>query len=164
MSTTQRCIRTKKWTVRMLIHFTGLALVTSWLLQENGVPRKAVLKFLEFHMIVAQVFLNKRDVLDRDAHAADAEEENVHLPQPGKRSQVTPVSHVSVCTCSAAHLPEMVLLKSPMHFRGQGCPGKSCVRCMKCNMFLCLKVNLTTLQHFTNTSSIGMGRFIDLHW
>ncbi len=76
--------RTKKWTIRMLMHFTDLALVNSWLLycrdnQENGTPRKAIMKFLEFRVVVAQVFLNKRDILDEDAHVPDAEEDNAHL-------------------------------------------------------------------------------------
>lgn len=135
-------VRTKKWTIRMLMHFTDLALGNSWLLyrqdnQKNGTPRKAIMKFLEFRMVVAQVFLNKCDVLHEDAHVAHAEEENAHHPQPGKRSRITPVPHVSVRTYSAAHLPEMADLKNPMRCRGQGCPGKSRVRCMKCNVFLC---------------------------
>ncbi len=97
------------------------------------------MNFLEFRMVVAQVFLNKWDVLDKDAHVADAEEENAHLPQPGKRSQVTPIPNVSVCTISAAHLSEMVVSKNPMPCRGQGCSGKSCVPCMTCSVFLCLQ-------------------------
>ncbi|XP_063749777.1 piggyBac transposable element-derived protein 3-like [Eleginops maclovinus] len=56
-------VRTKKWTVRMLMHFTDLALANSWILyrkdcQERGTPRKAFMQFLEFRMVVAQVFLS----------------------------------------------------------------------------------------------------------
>ncbi|XP_062849144.1 piggyBac transposable element-derived protein 3 [Trichomycterus rosablanca] len=139
MSYYRMSVRTKKWTIRMLMHFTDLALANSWLLyrrdnQENGTPRRAIKKFLEFRMEVAQVFLNKCDT-----HVAGAEEENAHRPQPSKRSRVTPVPHVSVRTTSAVHLPEMVDLKNPMRCRGQGCSGKSRVRCMTCNVFLCLQ-------------------------
>ncbi|KAM4590851.1 piggyBac transposable element-derived protein 3-like isoform 1-T2 [Odontesthes bonariensis] len=60
-------VRTKKWTLRMLMHFTDLALANSWILyrkdrKESGTPRKATMQFLEFRMVVAQVFLSKCDV------------------------------------------------------------------------------------------------------
>lgn len=137
MSYYRMSVRTKKWTIHMLMHFMDLALANSWLLyrqdnQENGTPRKAIMKFLEFCMDVAQVFLNKHDV-------TDAGEEGAHCPQPGQRSPVTPVPHISVCTTSAAHMPEVVKLKNPMCCRLQGCHGKSRMHCMTCNVFLCLQ-------------------------
>ncbi|KAK7131869.1 hypothetical protein R3I93_018436 [Phoxinus phoxinus] len=143
MSYYRKSVRTKKWTIRMLMHFTDLALVKSWLLhrrdnQENGTSRKSILKFLEFRMVVAQVFLSKCGVLHEDAHVAEEENENKHLPPPGKKSRVTPIPHISVRS-SAAHLPEMMALKNPMRCRAQGCTGKSCVRCMTCNVHLCLQ-------------------------
>lgn len=128
----------------MMMQFTDLALVNSWLLyrqdnQESGSPRNAIMKFLEFRTVVPQVFLNKNCILHEDARAVDAEEENVHPLQPGKRSRVTPVPHVSVRPCSAAHLPEMAVLKNHMRCRAQGCLGESRVRWMTCNVFLCLQ-------------------------
>uniref|UniRef100_A0A3P9NWF0 Si:ch211-255f4.7 n=1 Tax=Poecilia reticulata TaxID=8081 RepID=A0A3P9NWF0_POERE len=104
-------IRTKKWTIRMLMHFTDLALLNSWLLyrqdiQENKNPTKANMKFLEFRMVVAQVFLTKHDILE--AHISSAQGQNAHPPQSRKRT-------------------------------GRGCSGKSRVRCIKCKVFLCLQ-------------------------
>ncbi|XP_013882896.1 piggyBac transposable element-derived protein 3 isoform X2 [Austrofundulus limnaeus] len=133
-------VRSKKWTVCVLMHFTDLALVNSWLLyrrdqQDHGAPPKSIMRFLEFRMAVAQVFLNKRDLL---LHAEPGREEE-RPPQSGRRSRVVPVPHVSIRTCSAAHLPEMADLKNPKRCRGQGCSGKSRVRCTKCNVFLCLQ-------------------------
>ncbi|XP_076601804.1 piggyBac transposable element-derived protein 3 [Chaetodon auriga] len=137
MSYYRMSVRTKKWTIRMLMHFMDLALANSWLLyrrdhQEHGTPRKAIMMFLTFRMDVAQAFLNKCDV-------THAEEESACCPQPGQRSLVTPVPHISVRTTSAAHLPEVADLKNPMRCRQQGCPGKSRVRCLTCNVFLCLQ-------------------------
>ncbi|KAJ8277155.1 hypothetical protein GJAV_G00072040 [Gymnothorax javanicus] len=45
--------RTKKWTMRMLMHFTDLALANSWLLYRKdlticGAPKKSIMQFLEF--------------------------------------------------------------------------------------------------------------------
>lgn len=135
-------VRTKKWTIRMLMDFTNLALLNSWLLyrqdiQENKNPSKANMKFLEFRMVVAQVFLTKHDILE--AHVSYAEGQNAHPPQSRKRTRVIPVPHVSVRTCSATHLPEVMDLKNSMRCRSQGCSGKSRVRCIKCKVFLCLQ-------------------------
>ena len=150
----QVSVWTRKWTIRMLMHFMDLVLVNSWLLyrrdnQENGTPRKAIMKFLEFRMVVSQVFLSKCDVLHKDACVAEVENEYGHLPPPGKKSQVTPIPHVSVRS-SAAHLPEMVVLQNPMHYREQGCTGKSCVRCMTCFVHLCLQSERSCFAAFHN--------------
>lgn len=131
MSDRMMTVRTKKWTIHMLMHFMDLALANSWLLyrrdnQENGTPRKSIMKFLEFRMVVAQVFLSKCDVLHAGAHVTEEEIENGHLPPPGKKSRVTPIPHISVRF-------------SPMRCRAQGCTGKSRVRCMTCNVHLCLQ-------------------------
>ncbi|XP_044040956.1 piggyBac transposable element-derived protein 4-like [Siniperca chuatsi] len=107
MSYYRMSVRTKKWTIRMLMHFMDLALANSWLLyrrdnQENGTPRKSIMKFLEFRMVVAQVFLSKCDVLHEGAHVTEEENENGHLPPPGKNlGRSNP--HISVRS-SAAHL------------------------------------------------------------
>ncbi|KAG7494019.1 hypothetical protein JOB18_021211 [Solea senegalensis] len=137
MSYYRMSVRTKKWTIRMLMHFMDLALANSWLLyrrdnQENGTPRKGIMKFLEYRMDVAQVFLNKCKV-------TDAEEERAHRPEPGPRFRVTPIPNISVRTASAGHLPEVANLKNPMRCRLQGCTGKSRVHCLTCNVFLCLQ-------------------------
>lgn len=77
----------------MLMHFTDLALVNSWHLYcrdnyENGTPSKAIMKFLEFQMIVAEVFLKKSDVLHEDVHIAEAENEKMRQKwRPSTTSQ-----------------------------------------------------------------------------
>lgn len=53
MSYYRMSVQTKKWTIRMLMHFIDLALVNSWLLyrrdhQEHGTPRKAIMTFMLF--------------------------------------------------------------------------------------------------------------------
>lgn len=131
--------QTKKWTVRMLMHFTDLALANSWLLycqdnRERGTPNKDVMQFLEFRMAVAQGFLTKRDTDVEHVH-----EEAAHASQEGHKRHVTPVPPVSVRTTCAVHIPEMVNLKNPMRCREKGCSGKSRVRCMKCDVYLCLQ-------------------------
>nr|XP_020454066.1 piggyBac transposable element-derived protein 3-like isoform X1 [Monopterus albus] len=139
MSYYRMSVRTKKWTIRMLMHFLDLALANSWLLyrQDNtlcGTPKRDMMQFLQFRMTVAQAYLSKCGTA-----VEDAQEENAHPLQQGSRHQITPVPHVSIRTTSTKHLPEMVNLKNPMRCRQTGCSGKSRVRCMTCNMFLCLQ-------------------------
>ena len=127
----------------MLMHFTDLALVNSWVLyrrdnQENGTPKKAIMTFLEFRMVVAQVFLSKCDVLREGALIAEEDVENGDLQPPARKSRVVPIPHISVRS-NTAHLPEMVALKNPMRCRAQSCTGKSRVRCTTCNVYLCLQ-------------------------
>lgn len=143
MSYYRMSVRTKKWTIRMLMHVMGLVLANSWLLyrrdhQEHGTPRKAI---MTFRMDVAQVFPNKCDV-------THAEEESACCPQPGQRFLVTPVPHISARTTSAAHLPEVVDLKKPMRCKQQGCTGKSCLHCTTCNVFLCLQSSRNCYEAF----------------
>ncbi|CAJ1084155.1 piggyBac transposable element-derived protein 3-like [Xyrichtys novacula] len=57
---------TKKWTLRMLMHSTDLALANSWLLYHkdltvNGTPKKNIMQLLEFCMEVAMTFLAQHD-------------------------------------------------------------------------------------------------------
>lgn len=154
----RKSVRTNKWTIHMLMHFTDVALVNSWLLyhrdnHENGTPRKAIMKFLEFQMIVAQVFLKKCDVLHEDAFVADAENENGHLPPPAKRSRVTPVPHFSV-RFSTSHLPEMVALKKTHALQSARLLWEIC-RCMTCTVCLCLQSERNCFAAFHSCRQAG---------
>ena len=53
MSYYRMSVRTKKWTLRMLMHFTDLALANSWLLYRKdltvcGTPKKSIMQFACF--------------------------------------------------------------------------------------------------------------------
>ncbi len=139
MSYYRMSVRTKKWTMRMIMHFTDLGLANSWLLYRQddikiGTPIKNMTQFLEFRMTVAQTYLSK---LGSDCQHALKDHTNLNkAPQQGSR---TPVPHISVRTTSARHLPEMENLRNPMRYRKKGCSGKSRVRCVTCDVFLCLQ-------------------------
>uniref|UniRef100_A0A3Q3G5T7 Si:ch211-255f4.7 n=1 Tax=Labrus bergylta TaxID=56723 RepID=A0A3Q3G5T7_9LABR len=114
-------LRTQKWTIQILMHLTDLALANSWLLYcadhtEQGTQREDLMQYIDFRVAVALAFLAK-----------------------GETPQVTPVPHVSAGTTSVTHLPEMVTLKNAAWCRATGCTEKSCVRCVTCDAFLCLK-------------------------
>ncbi|XP_051554575.1 piggyBac transposable element-derived protein 4 isoform X1 [Myxocyprinus asiaticus] len=127
--------RTKRWTIRMLMHFTDLALVNSWLLYQQDNLENGTMEFLEFRTIVAQTYLAMADSL---GVRCSYEEEGFNA-HPAKRCRFTAVPHISVRTTSARHLPEMVDLKNAMRCRRKHCNRKSRVRCVECNVFLCLR-------------------------
>ncbi|KAM3608708.1 uncharacterized protein V6R79_003454 [Siganus canaliculatus] len=122
--------RTKKWTLRMLMHFTDLALANSWVLYckdlpLNGTPKKNMMQFLQFRMKVAMTFL--------------AQSDNDNSDFSERPVQAAP--HISVRRKANAHLPEVVPSKNASRCRAKGCSGKSRVQCVTCKMFLCLQAD-----------------------
>ncbi|KAG1934670.1 piggyBac transposable element-derived protein 3 [Pimephales promelas] len=133
--------RTKKWTMRMVMHFTDLALANSWLLyrKDHAIcagPKTRPIQFLQFRMEVAMTLLAQHHSADADLSAQSEEEE--HSNQGVKR-HVTELPHVSVRRRANAHLPEIISLKNAMRCRQLGCTGRTRVRCMTCKVFLCLQ-------------------------
>lgn len=132
--------RTKKWTMRMVMHFTDLALANSWLLyrKDHAIcagPKTKPIQFLEFRTEVAKILLAQHHGADADL-SEQLEEEDA---QRGVKRQVTEVPHVSVRRRANAHLPEMMGLKNAMRCRQPGCTGRTRVRCVTCKVFLCLQ-------------------------
>ncbi|CAM4635621.1 unnamed protein product [Leuciscus chuanchicus] len=72
-------VRTKKWTLRMLMHFTDVALANSWLLYRQdhtvrGTPRKGIMQFLEFRMEVAKTFLAQHNAQEDTTDLSEQED------------------------------------------------------------------------------------------
>ncbi|KAM4593218.1 piggyBac transposable element-derived protein 3 [Odontesthes bonariensis] len=133
--------RTKKWTMRMIMHFTDLALANSWLLYRKdhpicAGPKTRPIQFLEFRMEVAQILLAQHHGADADLSTQSEEEE---YSNRGVKRHTTQLPHVSVRRRANAHLPEMINLKNAMRCRLPGCTGRTRVRCVTCKVFLCLK-------------------------
>ncbi|XP_034079081.1 piggyBac transposable element-derived protein 3-like [Gymnodraco acuticeps] len=135
--------RTKKWTMRMLMHFTDLALANSWLLYRKDLaicaaPKKSIMQFLEFRTEMAMTLLAQHHGQGSDADLSEQSEEEDNSNQ-GKKRFVTAVPHVSVRRRANAHLPEMISLKNAARCRVAGCTGRTRVRCVTCKVFLCLQ-------------------------
>uniref|UniRef100_A0A3B4U452 PiggyBac transposable element-derived protein domain-containing protein n=2 Tax=Seriola dumerili TaxID=41447 RepID=A0A3B4U452_SERDU len=144
--------RTKKWTLRMLMHFTDLALANSWLLYRKdlnlcGTPKKNIMQFLEFRMEVAMTFLSQRDNDNNNSDFSELEDDPDILVQ-GKKSPVKAVPHVSIRRRANAHLPEAVDLKNAARCRAKGCSGKTRVQCGTCKVFLCLQAGRNCYRAF----------------
>ncbi len=75
------CTRTKKWTMRMVMHFTDLALANSWLLyrKDHAIcagPKTRPIQFLQFRMEVATILLAQHHGGDADLSTQSEEEED----------------------------------------------------------------------------------------
>ncbi|KAG7253638.1 hypothetical protein CRUP_032504 [Coryphaenoides rupestris] len=106
MSYYRMSVRTKKWTLRMLMHFTDLALANSWLVYRKdltvcGTPEKSIMQFLEFRMEVAKTFLAQRDNgvpeddadLSRNFAMGGGKPGPLKALVPGVRSSTNPPPH-----------------------------------------------------------------------
>lgn len=125
-------VRTKKWTLRMLRHFTDVALANSWLLYHqdqtvHGTPRKGIMQFLEFRMEVAKTLLAQHN---------DAQEDNTDHSEQEKKHPVKEVPHISFRRRANAHIPEVANLKNAARCIATGCSGRTQVRCVTCKVFL----------------------------
>ncbi|TWW61042.1 hypothetical protein D4764_05G0011320 [Takifugu flavidus] len=142
--------RTKKWTIRMLMHFTDLALANSWLLYRKdlktcGAPRKSIMQFLEFRMDVARTFLAQHHSQEEDADSPGLSDDD---SSESKKHPVLAVPHVSVRRRANAHLPEMLNLKNAARCRAAGCTGRTRVRCVTCKVFLCVQTERNCFLEF----------------
>ncbi|XP_057693808.1 piggyBac transposable element-derived protein 3-like [Corythoichthys intestinalis] len=143
MSYYRMSVRTKKWTLRMLMHFTDLALANSWLLYRkdltlNDTPKKNIMQFLQFRMEVAMTFLAQRD---NDNSDFPEQEDDTQVSVQGKLRPVQEVPHISFRRKGNAHLPEVVHSKNASRCRAKGCSGKTRVQCVTCKVFLCLQAD-----------------------
>lgn len=141
--------RTKKWTVKTILHFVDLALVNSWLLYKEDklrqkTPAKDILQFLEFRIEVAQFYLAVAD----DEFIGDSSAEDSDDGQPPEKRKFTSIPSKAQRTSCARHMPEMDDVKNAMRCRNSGCGGKTKVRCQSCKVYLCLRVERNCFDQF----------------
>ena len=85
---------------------------------------------LHFRTVVAKTFI---------AGHAREDSDNMENQPVKKLCKVVSVPDLSIRKISAKHLPEMMECKHSMGCRRKGCSRKSRVRCMACNVYLCLQ-------------------------
>ena len=141
--------RTRKWTVRTILHAFDLAATNSWIEyrsdhQISGRPDKERLQYFDFKLLLAEEMITQaqgaRGQQDDKVASDDDEmstEDKEYIPAK-KRRRVDPQPNGDVKRCGALHLPKMVEAAHTSRCRREGCNGKTFVKCVKCNMFLCV--------------------------
>ena len=128
--------RTKKWTIRVILHMFDMAVTNAWLQYradklQKGVPLKKVKQLRLFKLDYGKNLIESGKTAAESSD--DSEESDTEpgpsgfIPQPSKRRR----------TSGAGHMPQLHhnLYK---RCRQSGCRSKTNVECSTCKMFLCL--------------------------
>ncbi|KAG5896555.1 hypothetical protein JTB14_010384 [Gonioctena quinquepunctata] len=130
---------TKKWPVKVILHLFDLAIVNSW--QEyrqdhagSGSESKRM-QLLGFRLELGEYLITgtkKRTVQETNVK----EDEN---PQPATtRRQAALLPCDDKRYDGFEHWPSNDQLKDPLSCRNRGCHSHSRIRCIKCNVYLCM--------------------------
>lgn len=139
--------RTKKWTIRTILHFVDLAVVNAWIQYRKDqmtklVARKDILQFLDFKLSVARAYLAAKEC-GSVVHLANEPSESQSASEDQSATRKRPRLSVAVPaspqrTSAGNHLPEMTHVKNAMRCRKSDCTAKSKVRCVTCKIYLCM--------------------------
>ena len=135
------CARTKKWTVRTILHMIDLSLANSWVQERQdrlgeGKTKKELMEFLDFRISISENLLYEEDISDdEDGNGLNQDDVPGGEP-PAKRIALPPEV---ARRHRAAHMPRMVDLRNAARCRNPACKtGKSRVMCTTCKVFLCI--------------------------
>jgi hypothetical protein len=148
--------KTRKWPVRAICHFLDFALANSWLEYrdfelEHGTTKSQVLDLLSFRNEVGMALIKSivgaipvpRLGRPRLSISSNVEDES----QPPKRAKqaIRPVKDVRFDRCD--HMPESVD-DNPQRCKLEGCKSRSRVKCLKCEVYLCLTKDRNCFKDF----------------
>lgn len=130
--------RTKKWTVKSILHLTDLGVANSWIFYRGdrkklGDKSADILKLLDFKISYANFLFEEANT--------QIDGEN-RLPLMVTRSNLSlsgPRTPTSGAKQKTLHLPIVATgLKNAVRCKNPGCKLKTKFYCEKCNLFLCL--------------------------
>lgn len=134
-------IKTKKWTLKTIIHFKDAAVVNSWIqykqdCQANGLPKKTILDLLAFRLQLAEALVNSPDKLPVIINDNSEEEKDEDIGKKANNWR-SPMPAVDKRKDGYNHWPSNDELTTARSCRMQGCKSRTRVRCEKCNVYLC---------------------------
>lgn len=137
-----RCYhKTKKWPIRVFEHFMDCAVVNSWnqyrkdceILKAKKID---ILDLIGFKMRIAEALI--KGISTAESESDDEPFEPVmrkKLPgRPGRVSLPPP----EVAKSKALHLPKAMEIKEAQRCRNPDCTRRTRVKCISCNIFLCV--------------------------
>lgn len=137
-----RCfIKTKKWTLKVLIHFLDLSIVNAWRLYRNDclankLSRKDSMPLLDFRMNVADSLSSIPDRTRRE----DCEDDiSAQVPRRDYKIYRPTIAPSEAKRYDGyEHYPISDDIKAPRSCRLEECGSRSKIRCGKCDVYLCL--------------------------
>lgn len=141
--------KTRKWTVKVIIHMFDLAIVNSWFeyradCKANNRKSKDIMDLLAFRLSISDHLLNgpPRKRPREDLEFAD-------MPTSSKY-RVKSLPTVDRQYDGFNHWPVFDTLKQPRCCRAPGCTSRSRCRCSKCDIYLCLNKDRNCFFDFHN--------------
>lgn len=132
-------IKTKKWTLKVLIHFLDLSAVNAWRLYKNDcsankIPRKDTMPLLDFRLNLADSLSCVPDRLRPDDY-----EQNAQVPRRDYKIYRPAIAPSQAKRYDGyEHYPVSDDIKAPRSCRMENCSSRSKIRCEKCDAYLCL--------------------------
>lgn len=132
--------KTRKWTLKLVLHLLDLSVVNSWLIyredcRANNYPKKKIMDLLKFRMAVAEA-------LTATPAKKRMEEEDKEEDQPQKKKlkiyTPSPMPVEDKRYDGYDHWPVVDNIISPRSCRLETCSSRTKTRCTKCDQYLCL--------------------------
>ena len=145
--------KTRKWPIRMFFHFLDLAVANSWLEYcdfelELGTQKSNISDLLALPNKVGRALT----MATVPARSADRPRSELHSPRslasaPQKRAKKTIMPVQDVLYDFFVHWPNCIDGLG-QYCKLEGCEGRSRVKCVKCNVFLCLNKSKSCFTRF----------------
>lgn len=135
-------IKTKKWTLKVLIHFLDLSVVNAWRLYRNDclankLSRKDSLPLLDFRMNVADSLASIPGRARRES--CEDDDLSAQVPRRDYKIYRPTIAPPEVKRYDGyEHYPVSDDIKAPRSCRLEECGSRSKIRCEKCDVYLCL--------------------------
>lgn len=133
-------IRSRKWTLRMMNHAIDMAVVNSWIeyrrdADKIGIPKNKQLDLIHFRQEIAEALIlaHQLPVRKRGRPSRDSPSPELH---PKRARVLVPVQDMRYD--NLGHIPEFQDIKNNQRCKNGICQKKSFVRCIKCNVPLCI--------------------------
>ena len=124
--------KSRKWTIRTIIHFFDVVAVNAWIQfrkdqTRQGESRKHKLEFLSFKIRLAEALMAEDGSNSSDESSSD---------EPAAKCVPLPAEPFRVV--SAKYLLRAVNIKNHTNCHHPNCSARTCVKCIECNLFLCV--------------------------
>lgn len=147
-------VKTKKWTLKVSLHFLDLAVYNSWMeyrqdCANSDLQKKEIMDLLTFKMSLAESLLSKPKISRRRYSSSDDDLlEPREPPEKKPQNYRAPMPSVDKRVDSYGHWPVIDDLTTARMCRRALCKSRTRVRCEKCNIYLCLTKNQNCFKLF----------------